>query len=316
MRKLIVFITIVFLLSAAAEPLTQGFGKKIVFLPFYDESNYRGPWDLRYDIPEMLGDMVGGADDYFYIVPMDTVRNIMFKPEKKSRIKKFLGLFMNRKRPQKILTDSEITTVARKLDGDFVITGVISDFNMRRVKATEPMVGGYGSYNTKVGFEQVRVLRVSDGRPLGSVKGDDSKKSRGLGLELFGKPRRLDLEFYSLDSLDFGSKRFINTLLGQTTVEALNKVNKELHTIITKPDSNWYEAKKFRVLSIDAGIVVINAGSEDGVSPGDEFTIFTSESGVRVGKIRVIAIWSPHVSKAEILDGKDEIRPEDRIMPE
>jgi len=316
MRKLLLSVTIIMLLFAVSEPYSLQYGKRIVFMPFYDESGYRGPWDLGYQVPEMLGDMLGGTDEYFIVVPMDTIRSVMIKPEKESAIKKFLNLFRNKKRVQKILTDAEVLSIARKLKGDIVITGVVSDFNMRRTGGGEPMIGGYKSYTTKVELEQVRVLRVVDGRPLGTVRGSDSKNTRGLGLELFGKPRQMDLEFLSLDSLDFGSKRYLGTMMGQTTVEALNKVHKELRAVIARPDSSWYMAKKFKVISIDAGNAIINAGSADGINPGDRFTVFASESDVRVGKINVITVWSDHVSRAEILEGRDEIRPDDYLMPE
>lgn len=316
MRKIIFIITVVMVLFAAVEPFTQVLGKRVVFLPFYDESGYRGPWELRYEIPEMLGDMLGGADDYFYIIPMDTVKNAMIKPEVESAVKKFFGLFRNKKNPQKILTDSEVLSVVRRLGGDIAITGIVAAFNMRRFGGGEPMIGGYKSYTTKVEIEQVRILRVSDGRPLGTVRGAETKNTRGLGLELFGKPRQMDLEFLAVDSLDFGSKRYLGTMWGQTTIEALNKVNKEIRTIIAKPDSNWFIMKKFKVISIDAGNVIINAGSGDGITPGDRFIVFASESGVRVGKINIMTVWSEHVSRAEILEGRDEIRPDDTIMPE
>ena len=163
MRKLILSVTIILLLFAAKEPYSLQYGKRIVFMPFYDESGYRGPWDLGYQVPEMLGDMLGGTDDYFIVVPMDTIRSIMSKPETESAVMKFLDLFRNKKRIQKILTDAEVLSVARKLKGDIAITGVVSDFNMRRTGGGEPMIGGYKSYTTKVEVDQVRVLRVTDG---------------------------------------------------------------------------------------------------------------------------------------------------------
>lgn len=316
MRKSILVITLILLAFSAAEPMSQGFGKRVMFLPFYDESGYRGPWDLSYQIPEILGDMLGGADDYFQVIPMDTVRTVMPVKKTQNVFKKFFGLFSNRKKAQNVLSDNEILSYARTVGADIAITGVIENFNMSRTGGGDPMVGGYKSYTTKVKIEQVRVLRVDDGRPLGTVRGEESKSSRGLGLELFGKPRQMDLEFISMDSLDFGSKRFLGTMWGQTTIEALNKVHKELRTVIAKPDSNWYVTKNFRIISIDSGNAIINAGSADGVTAGDRFVVFASESGTRVGKINVLTVWSDHVSQAEIIEGRDEIRPEDTIRPE
>lgn len=316
MRRTILMVTAILLLFSAAEPMGQGFKKRVVFLPFYDESGYRGPWELSYQIPEVLGDMLGGADEYFEVVPMDTVRKSMPTPKEPNIFSKVFGLFRNKKSVVTVMTDSEILSVARRLGADYAITGLIENFNMNRTGGGDPMVGGYKSYTTKVKVEQVRVLRVNDGRPLGTVRGEENKSSRGLGLELFGKPRQMDLEFISMDSLDFGSKRFLGTMWGQTTIEALNKVNKELRTVIAKPDTNWYASKNFRVISIDAGNAIINAGSADGVLAGDKFLVFASESGTKVGKINIMTVWSDHVSQAEIIEGRDEIRPNDTIRPE
>jgi len=316
MRRIIFAAVAALLLMSSVETLTSVTGKRVVFMPFYDESDYRGPWDLSYEIPEMLGDMLGGADEYFHVVPMDSVREAIGEPEPESAVKRFFRLFSNSKKPRQVFTDSEVLSIARKLGADIVITGVVEDFNMRRTGAGEPMIGGYKSYTTKVKIGQVRVLRVSDGRPLGTVRGEETKNTRGLGLELFGKPRQMDLEFLSMDSLDFGSKRFLATMWGQTTIEALNKVHKELRSVIARPDSSWFMAKKFKIISIDAGNPIVNAGAADGVSPGDRFVVYAVESGVRVGKIRIVTVWSDHVSRGEILEGKDEIRPDDYILPE
>ncbi|MFC1693983.1 hypothetical protein ACFL1R_10805 [Candidatus Latescibacterota bacterium] len=316
MRKFIVFVTLILLVLSTVDPQAAGYGKRIIFLPFYDDSGYRGPWELDYEVPQMIGDMLGGTDDYFYVIPMDSVRQIMENPEKPNIFKQFLGLFVNRKKNQKILTDAEILSAARTLGSDIVINGEIKNFSFNRTGGVEPMIGGYKRYSSKVTIERVRVLRVSDGRSLGIVSGEESNVTGGLGLELFGKPRRMDYEFLSLDSLDFGSKRFINTLMGQTTIEALNKVQKELRTVISRPDTSWFSMKNFKVVSIDDGIAYIDAGSEDGISAGDRFIVYTPDSDVRVGKINVINVFSAHASSCEILDGKDEIRPGDRIMPE
>ncbi len=70
------------------------------------------------------------------------------------------------------------------------------------------------------------------------------------------------------------------------------------------------------MLLVEPGVVTINAGSGDGVKPGDRFRVYTSDSGVPVGKITVTTVWGDHISKAEITQGKDEIRQNDVIMPD
>ena len=313
MRKLVLIFTIIIPLFATEGKLAISAGKSIAVLPFYDDSGYRGPWELYTEVPEMLGDML--MDKYFYVVPMDTVMQTMPKPGEKSILSKFFDLFRNKRIKQKLLTDLEILTIARKLNVDYAITGIIETFSFRRTGGGDIIIGGYKSYTAKVELSYVRILRVADGTPMGSVGGEADKNERGLGLELLGKPRKRDLEFYSLDSLDFGSKGFIGTLMGEATVEALNKVQKEVRSIITFPDTSWYAEKKFKVISVDNGIVNIDAGSADGVKPGDQFNVYASESSVLVGKINITQIWSDHVSKAEILEGRGEIRLGDVIMP-
>ena len=314
MKRIILFCTVVLMMAILLADLAVGAGKRVVVLPFYDDSGYRGPWKLYYEVPEMLGDMI--MDDYFYIVPMDSVIEAMAVKKKKSAVTKFFNLFRNVKAEQKLLSDLEVLTVGRKFDADYAIFGLIDQFKFKRQGAGDVIVGGYKSYVANVELSGVRVLRVADGTPMGTVRGESEKTERGLGLEIMGKPRKRDLEFYSLDSLDFRSKRFLNTLMGQATVEALNKVQKEVRAIITLPDTAWYAEKKFKVVSSTEGVISINAGSADGVKAGDKFRVFASESGILVGKINVTTVWADHLSKCEVLEGRDAIRDGDIIMPE
>ncbi|MFC1490580.1 hypothetical protein ACFL6K_05160 [Candidatus Latescibacterota bacterium] len=314
MRKCILFFTIVLISLTSMNNLAISAGKRIVVLPFYDDSGYRGPWDLRMEVPEMIGDML--LDDYFYVVPMDSVLASMPKPPEKSAIRKFFALFSNRKNDHRVLSELEVISIARKLNSDYAITGIVDDFKFRRQGGGDVLIGGYKSYTTNVSLSHVRVLRVADGTPLGTISGQADNKESGLGLELLGKPRELDLEFYSLDSLDFGSKRFLGSLLGVTTIEALNKVQRDVRAVLTLPDTSFYAEKKFKIISANNGIVSIDAGSTDGISPGDRLRVFASESGILVGKINITEVWADHISRGEIIEGKDEIRNGDMIMPE
>lgn len=313
MKKTFILLTVIIVLISTVAPRAQGQGKTIVLLPFYDESGYRGPWKLRYEVPIMLGDML--MDEYFTVVSMDSVLSIIGPPPEVGIIGKFFDLFSNSRNKQKIMTDTEILSIARRADADYAIIGIIEEFRFKRWGGGEPMIGGYKSYTATVRLTQVRLLQVSNGTILATVRGEDNKNSRGLGLELFGKPRRLDLEFYGLDSLDFGSKRYINTLLGQATVEALNNAHKEIRSALTQPDNEWFAEKKFKIISVESGSVNINAGSAHGIKAGDQFRVYASESGALVGKINITAVWSDGISKGEILEGRDQIRPDDYILP-
>ncbi len=289
-------------------------GRTIAVLPFYDDSGYRGPWELYREVPEMLGDML--YDEYFTVVPMDSV--IAYSPQEKAPgpITKFINLFRNVHHKSKILSDIEAVTIGKKLNADYVVTGIIDDFSYRRRGGGGAMVGGYKSYTSRVAFSNVRVIRVSDMTPVGTFKGESEQNDRGWGLELLGKPRDRDVEFFALDGMDFGSKDFLGTLIGITAIEALNKVHKEIRATVTPPDSEYYTLKKFKIISVDNGIVNIDAGSADGIKPGDQFRVFTADSNTLVGRINVMQLWADHISKAEIIDGRDEIRTGDIILPE
>jgi len=314
MKRFAVLLLLLPVFSILTAGSASAAGKTVVVLPFYDDSGYRGPWDLYREVPEMLGDML--YDEYFTVVPMDTVINYMPKGKEPGLFMKFISMFRNEHHTFKILSDLEAMTIAEKMHADYAITGIIENFSFRRTGGGQMIVGGYKSYSSKVELSNVRVIRVVDGTPLGTIAGEAEKNDRGWGLELLGKPRERDLEFYALDSLDFGSKRFLGTLMGITTVEALNKVHTEIRAILTLPDTGYFAEKKFRILSVDAGMVNIDAGSADGVKPGDQFRVFTADSGVMVGKINITQLWAEHLSKAEIIEGRDEIRTSDVIMPD
>jgi hypothetical protein len=314
MKRFLISVSLQIILAAMFAGTAGAAGKTIAVLPFYDDSQYRGPWELYREVPEMLGDML--ADEYFTVIPMDSVMVYSPKEKEPGVLMKFVNLFRNEHHKSKILSDIEAVTIGRKLNADYVVTGIIDNYSYRRRGGGGAMVGGYKSYTANVAVSNVRVIRVSDMVPVGTFKGESEQNDRGWGLELLGKPRDRDLEFFGLDSLDFGSKGFLATLMGITTVEALNKVHKEIRAVVTPPDNSYYAEKKFKIISIDNGIVNIDAGSADGIKPGDQFRVFTADSGTMVGKINVMQLWADHISKAEITEGRDEIRMGDVILPE
>ncbi len=197
-----------------------------------------------------------------------------------------------------------------------MITGFLEDFNYRRMGGGEPMIGGYKSFNAKVKVEQVRILNVANGQQMGrAITGEDNKPDRGLGLELFGKERKRDYEFYSLTALIVGSKRFIATSWVRRRWRPSTSPEGN-RAVISLPDTNWYQLQENSRCSSSNGRVTINAGSGDGVKAGDRFLVYTADSGVSVGRISITTVWGEHISKAEILEGKDEIRQNDIIMPD
>ena len=91
MRRIFIIFTLFMVLAAANEDIVISAGKSIVVLPFYDDSGYRGPWQLHNEVPEMLGDML--LDDYFNVISMDSVLAALPKSPKKGAISKFIDIF-------------------------------------------------------------------------------------------------------------------------------------------------------------------------------------------------------------------------------
>ena len=106
MRRYIFLITLVLLaVSAVHVPEAAITGKTVIFVPFYDESGYRGPWNLRMEVPQMLGDMLGGADDYFTVIPVDSVATKLPAPPLPNLLQRVVILVDSLKEKQDQVTE-------------------------------------------------------------------------------------------------------------------------------------------------------------------------------------------------------------------
>ena len=287
--------------------------KTVAIFPFEDDSGYRGPWNLAHGLPKVLGEQL--ESDYFFVIPYDTVITAIPKPEKKkSLLGRMWEPFSNKKETLRI-PDNVILETARKLGADLAITVVITDYNYSRFGAGTPMVGGYKSYKAEVELNPIRIIRIIDGKEIESFSVSANERDRGLGLELLGKPRDKDIEFVTLDRMAFGSQEFFKTLIGAVTTNAMKKAVVEIRNIVASPDMSRFNNRKIYILSRNKLEVNVNVGLDDAVEQGTKFGVYT-EDGVRVGKIIITAILTPHLSKAEIIEGTANIRKDDLLKPE
>ena len=180
----------------------------VAVVPFVDESGFReGVWNVEYELANMLSAELVVVRNW-KVVPFDAVAELAME--------------------WGFASHEQALAIGRKLGADFVIVGLLQDYDMRRLSVGDPLVGGYKSYSA-VAQMSVEIAQVDDGRAIGKAETLRNLTDRDVGLDLLGKPREQDLQFASLKEVEFGSEEFRQTLLGQATVEAIGEL---VHKIV------------------------------------------------------------------------------------
>ncbi|MBI4531958.1 MAG: hypothetical protein HY709_10625 [Candidatus Latescibacteria bacterium] len=267
----------------------------IAILPFKDRSKFQGKWKLEEEFPMFLGKVL--AENPFYrVLPHDSVMAAVHS------VKKF--------HPE---NTKQLSEIGRQLGADVVITAEINDFNLARFTVGDPALGGYKSYSGIIDLRAIRLIRVLDSSEVGVVDRVEEKISdRDLGLDLFGRPRQRDTEFFNLDKVVFGSEAFLQTIIGQTTLKAMQEVRARIEEMLKPPPSIGYQTdgKPPIILSVSGDEAYINIGIEDSISIGNKFAVSSSpQEASPIGQIQVITLLGPHLSKVKILHADKAITP-------
>lgn len=278
----------------AQQPIAQPV--YVAVLPFVDDSGFReGYWDLRWEMAKLLSAEAEAVTEW-RVVPYAAVDQV-------------LGL----RRTMKI---EEILEVGRTLGADILFLGTIDNYDMKRLTVGDPLLGGYKSY---VGVVAMRVgaLRIQDQRDMGMVTSEQEVSDRDLGLDLFGKPRKQDVEFAELRDFEFGSEPFRKSLLGQATMAAMAEVVSGLEALF-QPDELNLDGHMAEVLSANGGEVYINIGGENGLRVGYRFAVHpglkrTDVEPGQIGVIEVQEVIGARLSSVRVLEGADRIRAGDRL---
>ena len=271
----------------------------IAVMPFRDESGFRPDvWKVGTGLASLLsGEM--NAISAWQVVPYEVVEKVL--GDKKS------------------LGEAAALAMGRELRADIVLTGVVEDYDMRRLSVGDPLLGGYKSYS---GIAQLRVWgwRVSDGSALGEIEVSRELVDRDLGLDLLGKPRSQDENFTGLKGVVYGSELFRKTLIGRATLEAVDVVLVQMVDWMRPEGVSLGESPE--ILSLYGSDVYVNIGSENGLHSGFRFAVFPAAERVRttgvaaaerVGVVEVIEIIGARLSSVRILEGGGAILPGDRL---
>ncbi|HID10654.1 MAG TPA: hypothetical protein EYP17_05060 [Candidatus Latescibacteria bacterium] len=277
----------------------------IAILPFEDRTSFEGPWDIRVEVPRLLGERLGENPNY-WVVPMDTVMAVLHR------------------RAAKYPKDT-LVAIGKALDVDYLIVGTIEEFSLSRFMVGARMLGGYWSYSSTVELKG-QLLRVVDGKAMGDLRGEGNITDRDLGLSLLGRRPAKDLQFYGIGDLKFGSKEFLRTVLGKALEEALAELKAGVEKVLVPPERT---SRRALVVLVEGQTVYLNLGYEDGVEPGDRFGVYEEgevlqdpETGEvlgradprKVGEVQVVEVKAPHLSKARLVRGRAqkgyELKPE------
>ena len=210
--------------------------------------------------------------------------------------------------------------IGRELGADFVIVGLLQDYDMRRLSVGDPLVGGYKSYSA-VAQMSVEIARVDDGSAIGKAEVQRDLTDRDLGLDLLGKPREQDLQFAGLKELEFGSEEFRQTLLGQATVEAVGEL---VHKVAAafEPEGLMFEGDAPEVIAVYSEDIYANIGSEHGVRPRLRFFVYPGNERIKaeglapdesVALVEVVEIISTRLASLRVLRTTGEIKAGDRL---
>ena len=281
-------------------------GKKVVLMPFKDQTGFRGKWEIEREVPAYLGEILSESP-FYEIVPMDSV----YKTFKGQRVPK---------------DASALSKMGKTLGADVVVTGEIDEFNVSRFGLGTPMVGGYEAHSAEVDVE-VTLTRVVDGKQLGIVGGKGDAKERSAAMTLLGKPTARDSEFYGLDSIPFGSDQFKETIIGEACLKALEELKASIDELIGRPR----EVAGQVLMLADSEAVYLNVGIEDGLQLGDKLGVYEqgqeltdAQTGEvvghaddrRIGSVQIVELKAAHFSKAKILEGRDAVAADHLVKTE
>ena len=284
-------------------------GQTLLFMPFKDNSKYKGPWDIHVAFPRSLEDTLRD-NDFFSTIPIDSALVRLEKKELKGRIPFDKGL-----------------AIGRELGSDFVIFGEIDELSMKRFRATVP-VGGYRSYQGVTSMT-LRLVKVIDRQPAGELSKGAEVDSKRYGITNPAAFVPLEKEYFLLSQMEFGSEEFNQTLLGRSVGKCVAKMATGLDSLIKPPPE--LSVSKPQIIAIDGAQAYINVGLIDSVQNGNKFGVWDHgreltdpQTGEllgnalprRVGVVQVEQVLSEHLSLVRILEGQEQIRQEYDIRAE
>ncbi|MGY8823966.1 MAG: hypothetical protein ACKVJG_08510 [Candidatus Latescibacterota bacterium] len=288
----------------------DGLAQSLLFIPFKDDSKYKGEWDIATELPRGIADSLY-LSEFFRTLSIDSALVHLDKKERKGRISVERAL-----------------EVGRLVGADYVVLGQIDDLSMKRFRATVP-AGGYRSYQ---GVTSVTLLpyKVIDGQPAGDIIRESVEDSKRYGITNPAAFVPLEKEYFMLGQMEWGSPEFRDTLLGQSVGKAFGLLAAGLDSLI-KPPSELKVSSGPKIIDIDGARAYINVGLADSIANGNKYGIWDGgrelkdpDTGIvlgmalprRVGVVQVEQVLSDHLSLVRILEGVGDVQKDYAIRAE
>lgn len=305
-----------------------------IFLPFENNSDFEGKWEIGVDVPRFLNAYVSQRYRIPSVSPM-LVRNFLEEQKLSSGslddVKFWIELY-------------------KRFHVRYLVAGTIEEFDVSRFMTGQPLLGGYEAFKGEVRIRYIvydmektaasaSYVQITKGGAAGEFA------DRSLALTLFGKPSDRTLEFRDLDKIKFGTDDFNRTVIGQACFQLGEHFSLELENALptmkvwaaTTPDSLLTLAQSLDSISIsfrhrtisgsivfiEANNVFLNLGSEDGIKAGQR--VFVYAAGLepseqknngpgKVGELQVVEVRGPHLSHTRIVSGEGKIKIKDKVQ--
>ncbi len=131
--------------------------------------------------------------------------------------------------------------------------------------------GGYKSDAKAVVVLDYRLVdtETSEVVATGEARGESKRSSKGFGAGMFAGG------VLAGGSINMTSSNFAETIIGEATMDAVNKLSEQLKTVSLQGGaSDRTDDLDARVADFSGGMLTINAGAAAGLKPGQTFTVY------------------------------------------
>jgi len=253
---------------------------RLAVLTFEDEAGFQGKWELGRDVPALLGKQLS-REGVISIVSRDSVE----MAERSEESKRLRGAY-------------RAAHIGERVGADYVISGKIEAFGVRRIVVGDPNLVGYKSYTYHIDLRNIEMTRAGDRQIVEAFDAETDSVSRPFELNLFGRPGEQEREFRRLFTVDFDSGEFYDLAFGRFVASTLRDVSKRLvDALIERPAIVL--SGEAKVLAVDDAQVFLGIGSDDLVEHGDLLPLLNDTTEVAL--VKIDQIIGPHLSRAAIL---------------
>jgi len=285
---------------------------QFAFFSFEDNSNYKGSWNLSYDIPDFISDFI--REKYSLRVLSPIVVENLFKESAHQNL-------------YELLLSQDI---------QFLVRGTIKDFSINRLIAGEPKIAQYETYSNNISV-QFEIMDLKSNKVILSETIEQKSSDLGVEVTIYGQETEVKKEFSNLDRIKFGSDEFLRTLVGKNLIKFCEKFTSKLETVPEIAlrnktfDSKSDKTKsKFKTKVIEGEIlfideetkeVFINLGRRENLQTGMVLSVYAPKDTLidektgeflgiaekKIGEIEIIEVRGDRFSLGLIKEEKERI---------